>query len=161
MKNEKNINEKNLNTTTQATNRSNMNNKTDDYKPETARLPGTQKIKLHSDDEQYVEKALHRLGDTLKKLRDDRCWKNSTMLEHLDVNYFSRTEQLSRVIENETAKRLPNAGQLFDLRRVFGISLDAIADGEDPFEFERMSNAHLVELLEHISFELGKRIRQE
>lgn len=144
----------------------NMNTKRDgkntisNYTPEHARLSVAHEITLHNDDPNYVESALTRLGETLKKLREDRAWKNSTMLEHLDVAHFQRPEQFARIIDNKWSKRPPTAGQMFELRRVFGISLDAVADGKNPFTVEQMSDARLVEMMELISAELSRRIRQ-
>lgn len=131
-----------------------------EFEPERARLPEPQEIKLYSEDENYVGAALERLGQTLKMLRNSRGWKNSTLLEYLDVEHFSRAEQISRIIENKFSGRPPTAGQMFDLRRVFGISLDAIADGENPFEVEQMSDARLAQLMELMASELAKRFRQ-
>ena len=145
----------------------NMNTKKDgkstnnNYTPERARLSVAHNLIVHSDDANYVETALTRLGETLKKLREDRGWKNSTMLEHLDVMHFQRPEQFGRIIDNKWSKRPPTAGQMFELRSVFGISLVAVAVGENPFVIEQMSDARLIELMELLSAELSRRIRQK
>jgi len=128
--------------------------------PATDRTMTATDIKLHSDDPDYVRKALNRVGDTLEKIRQDNKWTNSTLLEYLDVAYFPGSPTISRLIKHE-GKRLPNAAQLFDLRRVFGISLDALADGEDPFTIEQMSTAELAKLMEQISRELVRRLWQQ
>lgn len=128
--------------------------------PETARNYIATSMDLHSDSGTYVEDAIHQVGETIAKIRDERKWSNAQLLEYLDDTYFSGAETISRLV-NHTEKRLSSAGQLFDLRRVFGISLDALADGGDPFVFERMSNTRLIEIMEAISMELGRRIRQK
>ncbi len=140
--------------------KTNTQNSIPEPTPERARMYAAQNIKPYSNDENYVGNALERLGKILRMLRSDRGWKNSDMLEHLDVEHFARPEQFARLIENKWSKRPPTAGQMFELRRVFGISLDAVADGENPFMVEQMSDARLVEMMEQISAELARRIRQ-
>lgn len=130
-----------------------------DYTPETARLPIAEGIKLHSDDGQYVEKALNRIGPALDKICQDKHWHIDALKDNLDPEYYPTPASISRVINND-GKRRPSAGQLLELRRVSGISLDNLADGCDPFDFEQMSDARLVELIEQISAELARRIRQ-
>lgn len=127
--------------------------------PETARDYVATEMRLHSDSDTYVENALYQVGETIAKIRDDHGWTNAVLLEYLDTAYFPNCETISRLV-NHDGKRFPSAGQLFDLRRVFGISLDALADGGDPFVFEQMSDARLVEMIEAISGELSRRIRQ-
>lgn len=127
--------------------------------PETARDYVANDIKLYSDKGDYVEAAMYQVGETIRKIRDERKWTNAQFLEHLDTTYFPNAETISRLVKHEE-KRFPSAAQLFDLRRVFGISLDALTDGGDPFVFEEMSDARLVEIMEEASRELGRRIRQ-
>lgn len=116
-------------------------------------------MELHSDSETYVDDAIYQVGETIAKIRDKYMWTNAQLLEYLDTRFFPTAETISRLVKHEK-KRFPSAAQLFDLRRVFGISLDALADGKDPFVFEQMSDARLVEMMEAISSELGRRIRQ-
>lgn len=127
---------------------------------ETARNYIATDIELHSDKADYVENAVYRVGEVIAKIRDERKWSNSTLIEYLDTNYFPSVHTISRLV-NHDEKRIPNAAQLFDLRRVFGISLDALADNGDPFAFEQMSDGRLIEILEEISSELGRRKRQK
>ena len=116
-------------------------------------------VQLHSDSGTYVKEAIHQVGEVMAKIRDGRKWTNAQLMEYLDTEYFPSPETISRLV-NHTEKRCPGAAQLFDLRRVFGISLDALADGGDPFVFEQMTNARLIEIMEEVSRELGRRIRQ-
>ena len=131
-----------------------------DYAPETARLPETQKIKLHSEDGQYVEKAIKRIGPALDKICQDNHWHIDALMDNFDEEYFPSKESLSRVLNNSGKRRI-SAGQLLELRRVAGISLDKLADGCDPFEFQQMPNELLIALMHQISTELSRRIRQQ
>ena len=124
------------------------------------RLPTTQPIELHSDDPDYVSAAIKRIGPALYKICKDNHWHIDALKDRFDPEYFPDASTFSRLI-NHTAKRRPSAGQLFELRRVAGISLDKLADGCDPFEFEQMSVDRLIELNEMISAELSRRIRQQ
>lgn len=125
-----------------------------------AKLCEATSLKLFSDRQDYVEKALYRAGDVLLKILDDTSWNHNTLLEYLNVDYFPSKQTISRLI-NHTPGRSISAAQLFDLRRVFGISLDALADGGDPFVFEQMSDRRLVELMGEISRELERRLGQQ
>lgn len=130
--------------------------KDDDKNP---RTPDARELELFSDSSTYVEDALYQVGEAIAKIRDDRKWSNAQLAEYLDTEYFPNIETISRLVKHER-KRFPSAAQLFDLRRVFGISLDALADGGDPFVFERMSSTRLIEIMEEVSRELGRRMRQ-
>lgn len=130
------------------------------YEPERARTHKTQSIKLHSEDQNYVEKALLRIGPTLDRICQDRHWHIDALKDRLDPEYYPTPESISRVINN-TGKRRTSAGQLLELRRVSGISLDKLADGCDPYVFEQMSDARLVEMMGQISAELARRIQQQ
>ena len=127
---------------------------------ETARLPKGHSIKAHSENANYVVNALNRIGPALDEICVKRHWHKDAIKEHLDELYFPNDSTLSR-IKNSTDGRKVSAGQLFELRRVSGISLDKLADGCDAFEFEEMSDIRLVELMEQISFELARRFRQK
>lgn len=128
--------------------------------PETARDYVATDQKLYSDNDSYVKDAIYQVGEVIGKIRDERKWSNAQLIEYLDPTLFPTAETISRLI-NHTPGRSPSAAQLFDLRRVFGISLDELADGGDPFVFERMSEARLIEIMEEISKELGRRERQK
>lgn len=127
--------------------------------PKTARLPKTQELKLHSEDESYVENALKRIGPALDKICQDNHWHIDALKDRFDVRYYPAAHTFSRLINGDT-KRKMTAEQLIELRRVSGISIDKLADGCDPYEFEQMSDARLIELTEQISAELARRIRQ-
>ena len=87
------------------------------------RLPTTQPIELHSDDPDYVSAAIKRIGPALDKICQDNHWHIDALKDRFDPDYFPDASTFSRLINN-TAKRRPSAGQLFELRRVAGISLD-------------------------------------
>lgn len=127
---------------------------------ETARTHVAIPLTLYSDDADYVENALDNFGDVVAKIRDDHKWTNSQMLEHLDPRCFPSTSTISRLTHKD-GKRPPSAAQVFDLRRVFGISIDALADGGNPFPLERMTVEQLVSMMGEISMELSRRIRQK
>lgn len=137
----------------------NTKNAPPNYTPEIARLPKTEEIKLYSEDENYVQKALNRIGPALDKICQDNHWHKDALMARLDTEFYPTPESISRVITND-GKRRTSAGQLIELRRVSGISLDKLADGANPFEIEQMSDARLVELMELFSAELARRIRQ-
>lgn len=124
------------------------------------RLPTTQQIELHSEDPDYVSKAIQQIGPTLDEICQKNHWHIDALKDRFDSEYFPNASSFSRVL-NSTVKRRPSAGQLFELRRVAGISLDKLADGCNPFEFEQMSVERLIELNEMISAELSRRIRQQ
>ena len=132
----------------------------ENFAREAARLPRIDQIKLHSEDGQYVEKAIKRIGPALDKVIQDHNWHASALKAHFDVRYYPAAYTFSRLISGD-AKRKMTAEQLIELRRVSGISLDKLADGCDPFDFQQMSDARLVELVEQISAELARRLRQQ
>ncbi len=134
--------------------------KKDSDKHSNPRLPTTQQIEPHSEDQDYVSAAIKRIGPALDKICQDNHWHIDALKDRFDPDYFPDASTFSRLINN-TAKRRPSAGQLFELRRVAGISLDKLADGCNPFEFEQMSVDRLIELNEMISAELSRRIRQQ
>lgn len=130
-------------------------------KMSSARLPKTQVIEVFSEQEDYVEAALNRIGPALDKICQDNHWHIDALTDRLDDKWYPTAASISRVINNN-GKRRPSAGQLLELRRISGISLDQLADGnENPFVFEKMSDARLGELLRQISTEISKRMRQE
>ncbi|MCI6352491.1 MAG: hypothetical protein MR837_03615 [Firmicutes bacterium] len=134
---------------------------TDDNKMQRAmRYHKIQRIETFSEKEDYVECALKRIGPALDKICQDNHWHEDALKARLSVDYFPSAASYSR-IKNNDGKRRASAAQLFELRRVSGISLDKLADGCDPFEFEAMTNARLVELVEQISRVLASRFRQE
>ena len=138
--------------------KNNLKNITPDYLV-TARLPKTQEIKLHSEDGEYVDKAMKRIGPALDKICQENHWHIDALKDRFDVRYYPAAHTYSRLI-NGDAKRKMTAEQLIELRRVSGISIDKLADGCDPYEFEQMSDARLVGMMEQISAELARRIRQ-
>lgn len=130
-------------------------------KMSSVRLPKTQEIEVFNENEDYVEAALERIGPALNKICQDNHWHIDALTDRLDDKWYPTPASISRVINND-GKRRPSAGQLLELRRISGISLDQLADGnENPFIFEQMSNARLGELLTQISAEIFKRMRQE
>ena len=144
----------------------NVNKNTQDvneieYTPERARLPVPQQIELHSEDGNYVKAALDRIGPALDKICQDNHWHIDALKDYFDPLYFPTHQHYSRIINPASGyDRKVKAGQLLELRRVAGISLDRLADGCDPFEFEHMTDAQLIGMMEQISAELSRRIRQ-
>lgn len=130
------------------------------YEKETARRPKTEIIRLHSEDEDYVAKAILNIRPTLETICKNNGWTYKAMLERLDPKYFGDQARFSKLINNCT-KRQISAGQLFEIRRVSGISLDKLADGCDAFEFGQMTIQRLIELNNIISAELLRRIMQK
>lgn len=123
------------------------------------RLPKTTPFQLYSEKADYVERALERIGPALDKICQDNHWHEDALKDRLCDDYFLNPASYSR-IKNNDGKRRVSAAQLFELRRVSGISLDKLADGCEPFEFEQMSETRLVELMEQIACEMGRRKRQ-
>lgn len=125
-----------------------------------ARLPKTEPIPLHSENPDYVENAIKRIGPALEKICQMNHWHIDALKARFDPKYFPNASSFSRLINNDF-KRMPSSGKLLDMRRVAGLSLDKLADGCDPFEFQQMPTERLIELNEIISSELSRRIRQK
>lgn len=125
-----------------------------------ARLPKTEPIPLHSENPDYVENAIKRIGPALEKICQMNHWHIDALKARFDPKYFPNASSFSRLINNDF-KRMPSSGKLLDMRRVAGLSLDKLADGCDPFEFQQMTTERLIELNEIISSELSRRIRQK
>lgn len=117
-------------------------------------------VKLFSDDPKYTEKAIENIGKALKDIRAKKGWTNMQLLDHLDADIYSSEATISRLTKN-TGKRPPSAAQLIELRRVFGVDLNALADGDSPFVLEEQSDICLIDLLNQISEELLRRKCQE
>lgn len=117
-------------------------------------------VKLFSDDGKYTEKAIENIGKALEKIRAKKGWTNMQLLDHLDPGIYSSEATISRII-NSDRKRPPNAAQLIELRRVFGLDLNKLADGDSPFVLEEQSDVCLTNLLHQISEELLRRKCQE
>ena len=117
-------------------------------------------IKPLSDDPGYTKKAVEKIGETLDKLRTEKELTNLQLLHHLDHDIYPSESTISRIINNNK-KRPPSAAQLIELRRVFGVDLNALADGDNPFVLERQSDICLIDLLHQISEELLRRKCQE
>lgn len=127
--------------------------------PETARVSKNLAIQTYSEDKNYVDNAINRIGPTITKICEDRSWTQAALLHHLDEKYFPNPSTLSRIV-NHTEKRYASAAQLFELRRVTGISLDKLADNCDPFEFQKMSTTRLLTIMQQICAELSSRNSQ-
>lgn len=128
---------------------------------ETSRLYEAFALELFSDDKEYTKKAVENIGKTLNKILDDNKWTNAKLMEYLDTDIYKSPEALSRIL-NHTPGRQPSAAQFIELRRVFGVDLNEVADcGEHLFEIGKLSDAHLLEMLHQISEELLRRKRQE
>lgn len=130
------------------------------YEQKIARLPKTEPIPLHSENPDYVENAIKRIGPALEKICQMNHWHIDALKARFDPKYFPNASSFSRLINNDF-KRMPSSGKLLDMRRVAGLSLDKLADGCDPFEFQQMTTERLIELNEIISSELSRRIRQK
>lgn len=141
-------------------NSSHTENETKKDDRETVRLPKTEPITLHSENSDYVSAAIKRIGPALDKICRDNKWHFDAVKDRFDPTYFPNPSTFSRLINNDT-KRQISAGQLFELRRIAGISLDKLADGCEPFDFQNMSIRRLIELNEIISTELSRKIRQK
>lgn len=128
--------------------------------PETARISKKLEIQTHSEDANYVDNAINRIGPTITKICEDRSWTQAALLHHLDEKYFPHASTLSRIV-NHNEKRHVSAAQLFELRRVMGISLDKLADDCDPFEFQEMSTTRLLAIMQQICVELAGRNLQK
>lgn len=138
----------------------NMESNENEVVRESARTPSAEVITLHSDDPNYTEKAVANIGKALDRIRLQRGWTNAQLLQHLDTNFYKSPESISRIIDHNH-KRLPNAAQVFELRRVFGADLNALADGDNPFVLEQMSDTCLADLLEQVSAEIVRRNRRK
>lgn len=117
-------------------------------------------VKLFSDDGQYTEKAIENIGKALEKIRTKNGWTNMQLLDHLDPGIYPSETTVSKIIHSDR-KRSPSAAQLIELRRVFGVDLNALADGDNPFVLEEQSDICLANLLHQISEELLRRNCQE
>lgn len=113
-------------------------------------------VKLFSDDGKYTETAIENIGKTLDKIRTQKGWTNAQMLDHLDSGIYPSETTISRIINNDR-KRPPSAAQLIELRRVFGVDLNKLADGENPLVLEELSDLCLTDLLHQIAEELLRR----
>lgn len=131
-------------------------NKMDAFERETARLCSAVDVKLFSDDPQYTDMAVENIGKTLDKIRTKNGWNNSQLMQQLDTRIYKSEAAVSRIINNDN-KRQPSAAQFIELRRVFGVDLNAIADGDNPFVLESLSDVCLLGLINQISAELLRR----
>ena len=114
---------------------------------ESARLPETEPITLHSENPDYVSEAIKRIGPVLDKICQDNQWHIDALKDRSDPDYFPNPSSFSRIINNDTKRRIW-AGQIFELRRVSGLSLDKLADGCEPFEYQQMTTQRLIEINE-------------
>lgn len=92
-----------------------------------ARLPKTEPIPLHSENPDYVENAIKRIGPALEKICQMNHWHIDALKARFDPKYFPNASSFSRLINNDF-KRMPSSGKLLDMRRVAGLSLDKLAD---------------------------------
>ncbi len=109
----------------------------------------------HGDDD-YVEKAVYRVGEKIREIMERHGWNNLAFLKQVNPDFFKDASTISRLTNHEN-KRIPNVAQLFGLRRVFEIDLNALADGKEPFEYEQMSNEQLISKMVIIASELQRR----
>lgn len=108
----------------------------------------------------YSDAAIYRIGTTLEKCMQQCRYKLADFLDRANPKYFPDKSTVSRLINHEN-KRLPNAGQLFEMRRVFGVDLNVISDGDSPLTLDSLSDVELVCRLEQITAELSRRMRQQ
>lgn len=83
----------------------------------------------YSENMEYAENAIKRLVDKLRETKKQQRLSGQAMADKLSP-YVSSPNALTRITTIwGKDKRLPSLELAFVMRRVFGISLDAIADG--------------------------------
>lgn len=124
------------------------------------RLPIAQTPILSEADGQYTKKALHRIGEMFAEIRVKNGFTNEQFLNCLQSEYFANACTISRIAKHEN-KHLVNAGQLIELRRAFGVDLNAIADGDSQLPLEDLSTKELFARQHQISKELERRCEKK
>jgi len=98
-----------------------------------------------------VEDALEATTEVLHDIRVI-CGKSNSWLYGCLAGSVPSEKQVSKIV---TGKRIPDATILFDLRRTFGLDLNALPDRLIQYDYQRMSNAELSntmqELVDHLS----------
>lgn len=105
--------------------------------------------------------GIQRLGDAVTEFRQKNDYSNTGMLNLLNQDYFSDAHAISRIANlTSDAQRLPNIGQLFELRRAFpdDFDLNAIADGTHPRGLQDLTDTELISRQEQITAELLRRL---
>lgn len=115
---------------------------------------------LTEQDLNYTTAAIYRMGETLALEIGKTGLNVNNWLNRCNPEFFNDASQVSRIV-NHTAKRCPSAGQLFEMRRIFGLDLNALADGGNPQPIEETSNEKLIATLNQNLDELSRRICQK
>lgn len=101
----------------------------------------------------YTPNAVQRIGQTIAD-----CGYTARELSNLlDMEYFPSEKTIQAFI-NQTRSKDPSAGQLFELRRLFGVDLNALADGVDNPHPSMWTRAELLTRIEVLTSELRSQI---
>ena len=84
---------------------------------------------LSEEQKTQIDAAVNRVGDELANIMQENGYSSSELSDILQP-YLTGVAAVSRLV-NHAEKRYPSAGLLFAMHRVFGIDLNALADGGD------------------------------
>ena len=87
-------------------------------------------LTITSEQIEQVEAAVYRVGEVISEIMEKNRFSNENMCSILQ-DYLPTEQDVSRLIKHDK-KRYPKASLLFALRRVFGVDLNALADGGSP-----------------------------
>ena len=99
-----------------------------------------------------VEDALEEATEVLHNIRAI-CGKSNSWLYGCLAGSVPSADEISEIA---TGKRIPNATILFDLRRTFGLDLNALPDRLIRYDYQMMSNTELSNTMQELAGHLSQ-----